>query len=419
MPALLTRRTLCRILPCLLAFSLLGMCAVSMENQSIWTQAAHNLARRALARAGSPTFISLQVQNLSPLTAQESAAIKSLLAHEFAAAGAQVVKAERAQAEINITLAENAQGGLWVAQVEDNKLEDVVMESVPRSLSENAPGNGSEFTLHKKILWTQSAERPLLDAALLNPEKTDSALLTLDDSALSLYRNEHGEWALEQSAGLPRSKPWPQDLHGRISLKHDHSFEVFLPGMLCRGLAATGIKMECQESADPWPLGSADSNSDSNDALRGFFSGRNFFTGALTGGILNGQSTAPFFSAAAAGNAEWVFVGVDGRVREVSRDHTIILAGAQAWGSDVAEIRPGCGSANLVLATHNGDFTQSDTVQAFSISNGTASAVSSTVEFAGAITAFWTSDDGSSVTAVSKNLTSDRYEAYLLNLTCH
>ena len=410
MPALPTRRN--HSISCLFVSLLFSSAfvsnAVSAETASD-TSMARAFARRVLLRAGSPTLVGLSMRSITGISGGETEESKAMLTRAFTEAGVRIVKPEQAQATIEVTLSRDALGGLWVARIERKGAEDVVMERVAKR-----PGAGtsrtSPLTLQRRFLWSQGGDETLLDAALVDAEKADSALLVLSSNALSLYKLRNGGWELEQRENFPRLKQWPQDARGRVMARRDHGFEVHLPGMHCSGTAERGWKMECHESDDPWPLGGV------NDGLRGSFGVRNSFTGAPADGSAKGRTVPPFFSAAAVEDGAWVAAGIDGRTRIITQENISPLEGAQDWGSEIAGIRTGCGS--FVLAARNGDFTQSDAVRAYAVSANAAAPVSPPIEFNGPILEMWTTADGSSVTVISRNLNSGDYEATLLTLAC-
>src|ERR671922_1793700 len=81
-----------------------GHCA---DSQAAFKDAARHLVNSILARASFPAAVSLEIRNNSSLTAGEVAAVRELLAAEFAPNHAQIVATEQAVAENRITLAED------------------------------------------------------------------------------------------------------------------------------------------------------------------------------------------------------------------------------------------------------------------------------------------------------------------------
>jgi hypothetical protein len=115
------------------------------------------------------------------------------------------------------------------------------------------------------------------------------------------------------------------------------------------------------------------------------------------------------------GKALWLLAMVDGRVRLF--DESFEPAGdINAWGSDIVGTDARCAGGSQVLATRPGG-AEPDAVQAFAIVNRAAVPLGAPAEFPGPVTALWVSGQASAL-AVSKNITTGKYAAYLLTLVC-
>src|SRR5438067_626712 len=217
-----------------------------------------------------------------------------------------------------------------------------------------------------------------------------------------MYRNQQSHWELEQSLPVAHSQAWPRDVRGRLLMPGEHKIEAYLPGTKCIGTANPGISMECHGSDDPWPI-SADGR------VRGFFGARNFFTGALVGWK---ESSVPSFYAAAGGadGATLLSAGTDGWLR--AGENRL----SNGSGDDIAGIQRECG--NFLLVSAAGDSMAHDSLRLAEMETGSLMQQAAPLEFAGPITALWggTSRDGA--TAIAKNLTTGRYEAYAVSLAC-
>jgi len=240
-------------------------------------------------------------------------------------------------------------------------------------------------------------------------------MVVLNSSGVAVYTLHDSRWQQEQSLVVTHLHPWPRDLRGRLTLRKDHLFDAYLPGVFCRSTTSAPLAMNCYESDDPWPLGT------DQPSLNAFFTpARNFFTGALAPGV-GKQTTAPAFYSAAALSREkytlWLFAAVDGQIHLLD-GITDQVAGKLGWGSDMASVRSGCGSGWQVLATRSGGDSPSDTVRAFELPDREPIAVSQPTDFSGSITALWTESAGSSAIAVSRNSETGRYEAFRLIITC-
>ena len=87
-------------------------------------------------------------------------------------------------------------------------------------------------------------------------------------------------------------------------------------------------------------------------------------------------------------------------------------------GSDILMLQSDCGSGWQLLATKPGDWTVSDSVQAYEVTNNQAIAVGRAVDFDGPITALWPSASDKMAYAIVHNLKSGLYEAYWLSIAC-
>ena len=392
------KRNRARVSAILFLIFFLGTAGERASAQEPFSTAGRELANTILARASYPNAISLQVINASSLSLAEVETARHTLAAQFTSGRAQIVPPERAVAEIRITLAEDVRGYLWIAEAKHGEEREVAMVRVARAEAGSLPRMAPTISLRKTLLWSQAGS-PVLDAALLDKGER---LLVLDGSTLSMYRNQQSHWELEQSQPIAHSHPWPRDVRGRLVMAGDHKLEAYLPGKKCTGTANPGVSIECHDSDDPWPI-SADGK------VRGFFGSRNFFIGALTG--WKESSIPPFYAATVAPDgATLLSKGTDGWLR--GGDSRL----NNANGDDMAGIQSDCG--NYLLVSSTGDSMTRDSVRLAELSTGTVIQQVAALEFPGAISALWDAADRGSATAVVKDLTSGRYEAYAISLSC-
>jgi len=372
-----------------------------------WNEAARELARQTAEKVGSPSNISLTVKNASSLPAGDVAEIRHAIESQLSSSGMRIVKPEQSVADLQLTLSQNVQGWLWVAEIRRGNSTEAVLIPVFTRQAPPLPGVSSALTLHKTFLWAQPDATPVLDVAILGGGSNPNALLVLDSSMVSLYHMQSSHWELQQAQPIARSRPWPRDLRGRLMIGHDRKFDAHLPGMRCSGSADSGLTMECHNADDPWPLGA------NSDNPRAFFGARNFFTGAMNGGIAN---SGPFFSAASAqqDSREWFFAQTGNALRFSGS----AFPGMNGWGSNIVGIKSGCGRNWQLLLTAAGDYTQSDSIQAAEAEGSAIAPVGAPVDFPGPVTALWPASDGNSAIAVAKNLSTGRYEAFSLSITC-
>jgi hypothetical protein len=115
--------------------------------------------------------------------------------------------------------------------------------------------------------------------------------------------------------------------------------------------------------------------------------------------------------------ASGIFAELNGETRVVQGDRGSI-ATIPSLGSDLVTLTSDCGNGWQLLATKPGDWTASDSVQAFQILNNQALPVGREVDFDGPVTALWPAEGGKTVHAVVHGLKSGFYEAYSLSITC-
>lgn len=388
---------------------ILMLTLVSASAASQWQAPEAQLARKIAAVTG-PGAVAFNLENRSSLGPAEVKEIQSGLLSELTAMGVQTVRPDQAAATVDVTLSENLQSYVWVAEIRQGDGEaTVVMISVPRMTAAELDRPVSPMTVLKALLW--SDDQRILDIALVsgNPQH----MIVLEAEGVVLYAMQSGHWQQQQLLSIAHERPWPRDLRGRLILTKDHLFDVYLPGVFCRSTVISPLGLDCRESDDPWPLAS-------QPALSGFFApARNFFTGVLSPGIGKQTAVPAFYSAAALSREKymlWLFVAVDGKIHLLDgmTEQTLVRP---SWGSDIVSVRSGCGSGWQVFATGTAD-RDSDTVQAFEVPDREPEVASQPFELDGAVTALWADVDGTGAIAVSKNSGTGKYEAYRLSIVC-
>ena len=371
-----------------------------------WDEGMAAIARN-IASISGPGTISLEIKNSSSIPSEKVVEIRRSLELQLRSAGIQVTDANTAATSVTLTLSENIQGYLWVAQVKQGNDVRVVMQSMPRTQAPVLAEKTKSFSFHTTLLISQG-ER-ILDATQL--PGLSPYLAVLEPEQVVIYRMNSGSWKPEQSLPIAHTRIWPRDLRGRLVGGNDHLFEAYLPGTFCASTVTAPLRMECRDSDDPWPIGTQ----------RAFYgAARNFFNGVLTPGLGKQTRVEPFYSAAALDRQNytlWTMAGVDGRVRQYDGFNPRMVSGAREWGSNIATIKTDCGA--LLLATGNNDGTTNDSLRAFEVGDREPSEASAPAEFNGPITGLWSAVDSMSATAVVHNLKSDKYEAYNVTLTCN
>lgn len=323
------------------------------------------LAGKVLALLAPRETVTLSVRNLSSLGPEDTAAVGRELENRLRATN--IVLAADAPVAIAVTLSENAQGPVWIAEIRRGDKRDVVM-TVPAMQAGRAAKTSA--TIERELLMEQ--DEPILDAA-----PAGDALIVLDQSEVVVYRRGQRHSA----STLPR-KIWPRDLRGRLELEGD-SLRVFLPGVLCTGKWMPEITLAC---------------SDSDASLA---KSRNYFAE---------DNLPPYYTAARTPEYS-LLAGMDGRVHLL--DST--AAAFAGWGSDIAAVQTVCGSR--VLATGPGGADETDSVQGFEIVGREPVAATPAMEFPGPVTALWPAGQSSAV-AISRDLKTGQYAAFRLTVIC-
>src|SRR6202140_275927 len=378
---------------------------------------ARQLAHKIAAAAGPGAF-ALEVTNRSSLDDKSVHEVRSALEAQLHVEGVNTAKAEQAMGTVEVILSESLREYVWTAAIvigSDEKR--VALVSMPRS----SMGTGTPFTaalpiiLKTTLLFAQ--EQPMLDVALVEMPG-GARLLVLNGDAVAIYRrrgaNAAGQWELEASLPITHSRTFPRDLRGRLLLRRDHLFDVYLPGTFCRSSAVAPLTLACNDTDDPWPLTQDDGS------VRAFFAAsRNFFTGALSPGIGKVSNVPSFYSAAALPRSNytlWMLAAVDGSLHLVDGMTDQLIRGGK-WGSDLAAVHSGCGTGTQLLVAESGD-TERDSLRAFEIPDRDPVAVSAAADFDGRVVALWPESSSNGAAAIVKRKDTGRYEAYRVSISC-
>jgi len=375
-----------------------------------WTGPEQELAKRIAAVTG-PGAVAVDVMNRSSLRKRDVDEIGASLRSRLESLGLRAVKPEQAAAAIKVTLSENLQNYVWVAEIQQGAGEfSVVMVSTPRVEDGALVGEPAPLVIRKVPLWQQ--QQRILDVAVLEEASGPSHIAVLHPDKVVVYRFAEGRWQPEQALAIAPARPRPRDTRGRLVSRPDHLFDAYLPGVFCQTASPTFLSLACHDSDDPWPLGSG-------STLSGFFAPtRNFFTGVLVPGLGQQRLVAKFYSAAAVPRPSytlWLFAGVDGQVHLL--DGVTDQTARWNWGSDIVGLKSACGSGWQVLATTAGNGS-GDSIRAYEFPDRDPVPVSQPVEFVGGVTALWSEAQGTSAVVVSHNPATGNYEAFRLSIAC-
>ncbi len=399
---------------------LLAIClSPSSLSASSMADTARQLAHKIAANAG-PGLLAFELANHSSLDEKSVREVRSALESELHLEGVQTANSDQSMGSITVVLSESLREYVWMAEIAIGSDEKkIALVSLPRPPTATTFAGAPPVVLKATLLFAQ--ERPMLDAATIEMPG-GSRLLVLDNSMVTIFHRQGqgpasaGRWELEESLPIAQSRIFPRDLRGRLLLRRDHLFDIYLPGMFCRSVSNSGsaLTIVCNNSDDPWPLTSEDVG------LRAFFaSARNFFTGALSPAIGKVANVPSFYSAAAIPRSNytlWAFAAVDGSLHLVDGMTDQLIRNAK-WGSDLAAVHSGCGTGTQLLLSANGT-PDRDSVAAFEIPDRDPISTGSAVDFDGRITALWPENSGASAIAVVKRKEAELYEAYRLSISC-
>ena len=373
--------------------------------------AARQLAHKTASVTG-PGAIALDIENRSSLDDKSVREVRIALEAQLRIEGVRTAKADQAMGSVQVTLSESVREYVWAAEITIGSDEKkVALVSWPRAQSSATSASAMPVVLRKIFLFLQ--EQPILDAALVDMSG-GSRLLLLDDSEVAVYRQQAGHWEQEVTLAVAHSHTWPRDTRGRLLLRRDHLFDVYLPGTFCRSSAAAPLTLACNDSDDPWPLTAED------NGVRAFFApARNFFTGALSPGIGKVSAVPSFYSAAALPRSNytlWLLTAVDGSVHLIDGIADQAIRGLR-WGSDLVAVHSNCGTGTQVLVSDGGD-PERDTLRAFEVPDRDPVVASSGIEFDGRIVALWPETSGTNAIAIVKRKDTGWYEANRISISC-
>ena len=235
----------------LLFLTIALLCSSLAHASNTWDAPASDLARQIAALTG-PGTITLTLTNRSALSNDDAVTIRNTVERELRTAGI-TLRAKDANSDVRITLSQNLQGWLWVAEVQEGSEVKVAMLPVAGSTLTGNASSTPAITLRVNLLFAQAA--PILDLAILGSQQ----MIVLDPEHIKVYNQTAGSWQQAQTFAIPHSQPFPRDIRGHIVPGADHLFDAYLPGVVCSATKtanASDLTIACNESDDPWPLGS-------------------------------------------------------------------------------------------------------------------------------------------------------------------
>lgn len=333
---------------------------------------------------------------------------------ELASDGMTILSANSQQtsATVHLTLSSNFQGFLWVADVIQGASHMTFFSSVVPFAAAAAPPAAPQLTLQRQFLL--SLPDPILDAELLPPSSAGAppSLLVLQPERVALFAQANGSWQMQSEAPIQHFRPWPRDLRGILVLSGD-SAEALFPGIACDITFTTGVASNCRLGNPGWLL-SLGFPGAFNLLPTMMFEGNTFTFAPLGQQVFDSLAVlAP--PPTSGGPAPIIGTTPDSRALLFEGSATPATS-FSGWGSDIAALWSPTRQHWPILVTRDGDWTQPDTIQAFDIVENQAVPVSAPIDFDGPITVLWSEGENEAL-AVSRNLQTGLYEAYLLRAT--
>lgn len=231
------------------------MSASSPGVADAWKGELQEFATKVAALVPSHARIDMVVSNISSLAPDDASSIQTSLAPLLASRGLRLSGSEPAVASVQVTISQNADGFLLVAQVKRDGDEKVTMVSVPGAVK--SPPHDAGVLLDAKLVWEQPTQ--ILDFALPTAQPGSQTILALlEPRRLAFYSQDWTQWQLVRE--LPSvSTVVKRDWRGHIDLgQAAGQSDARWPGNECKGDFTHPNTVNCQTpsaSADAWISG--------------------------------------------------------------------------------------------------------------------------------------------------------------------
>jgi hypothetical protein len=383
---------------------------------SPWQDPARELARKVVAITGLRQTLALVLRNLSALSDSEVAAVRLALEAELRTAGLRLAAKPNSTPELRITLSENLQGLLWVAEVPHDDSREVAMVSMARSSALSTAGTAQKFVLQTKLFWEQ--DEPFLDLAFLNGSDAANAkqFVLLEPWKLVFVQKVNQDWQIQHSLELPAPKVASRDSRAFMVVREN--VLVILPDQVCRAEFESPWKLDCWEREQGLRMLSSDDSAATE--IRPAVGKNYYLERAQTAGAPTPQEERFYDSIAVVGRGAFLRIisAIDGKAIISRPDNRNIPASTiSGWGSQLMTIDADCGLGSQLLTSGAEDWTEVDSLQAFELQGTKPVPASNRILFPGPIRELQ-SGAARTVNAIVHNLKTGRYEAYTLTLSC-
>jgi hypothetical protein len=231
------------------------LCPASAQNSNPlsqqWNEAVSKLADSIAADVSPLKPLSLEVKNISPLSAAETAHVHDALADELRKRSFLLASPGTAAAELvsraQVTVARGTDGYVLVAEVQSgsetkNELQ-IAIVSAPKLAPRANQQSGETLLLQKRLIWQQPEK--FLDFFVWPVDGSGSAslLAVLEPRRLAYYQFQDAGWRSSSSISIPRPTYQPRNLDGFFE---KDGTRLYLEGIGCTGELAKPETVKCK-----------------------------------------------------------------------------------------------------------------------------------------------------------------------------
>jgi hypothetical protein len=317
------------------------------------------------------------------------------LSRSLAARGIRLVESGDGATTVRCSCLENLREYACIADIGDGTARRVVAATRPKNTG--GPSVPSSIVaLQLRPLHAQLD--PILDVTIAGP-----ALLVLTPTTVMRIPLPGQPAVAPQSATVATGRIWPRDVRGHLRADGD-AFEVFLPGVTCRG-SSMPFALACADEGESWPIGIENA---------GMAASRNTF--ATPEGF-------SFYEAAPLDGGQWLVVDEQGTLTFLDAQRRVVARGDAT--DHVAALRSACAPGSYVVTARRSlDAEGADVLRLARVVGALLVPEASTIALPGILTALWSArtpspprDDREAV-AVVHDIQTGRYEAFHLSLSC-
>jgi hypothetical protein len=317
------------------------------------------------------------------------------LGRSLAARGIRLVESGDGATMVRCSCLENLREYACIADIGDGAARRVVAAT----RAKNTGGSSVPSPIVALQLRPLHAQRdPILDVTIAGP-----ALLALTPTTVTRIPLPGQPAVAPQSAAVTTGRVWPRDVRGHLRADGD-AFEVFLPGVTCRG-SSMPFALACADEGESWPIGIENA---------GMAASRNTF--ATPEGF-------SFYEAAPLDGGQWLVVDEQGTLTFLDAQRRVVARGDAT--DHVAALRSACSPGSYVVtARRSPDAESADVLRLARVVGTSLVPEASTITLPGVLTALWSArmpsrpQDDRDAVAVVHDIQTGRYEAFHLSLSC-